>query len=102
MLYALRTRTVRGIRKDFSGMYSDLSCPVGCGDPDTLSHIISCSVLKSQLQSQSLASNKIGHEDIFSKDIVRQKQVTELYTQLLQIREEILKSPPVTETGPVH
>ena len=49
MLYALRTRTVRGIRKDFSGMYSDLSCPLGCEDPDTLPHIISCSVLKSQL-----------------------------------------------------
>jgi hypothetical protein len=40
-------------------------------------------VLKSQLQSQSFASNKIGHEDI------RQKQVTELYTQLLKIREDI-------------
>ena len=102
MLYALRTRTVNRDRKDFSGMYSDLSCPLGCGKSDTLPHIISCSVVNSQLQSQSLASNKIRHEDIFSKDIVRQKQVTELYTQLLQIREEILKSPPVTETGPVH
>ena len=77
LLYALRTRTVRGIRKDFSGMYSDLSCPLGCDDPDTLPHIISCSVIMSQLQSQSLVSNENRHEDIFSKDVVKQKQVTE-------------------------
>ena len=102
LLYALRTRTVSGIRKDSSSMYSDLTCPLGCGSPDTLPHIITCSVLMSHLKSQSLASSDIRHEDIFSKDIVRQKQVTELYTQLLEIREEILNSPPVAETGPVH
>ena len=102
LLLALRTRTVSGIRKDSSSMYSDLTCPLGCGSPDTLPHIITCSVLMSHLKSQSLASSDIRHEDIFSKDIVRQKQVTELYTQLLEIREEILNSPPVAETGPVH
>ena len=102
MLFSLRTRTVRGIRKDFSGMYSDLSCPLGCGTPDTLPHVLSCTELKSQLQSQSVAASEIIYEDIFSKDIGKQKQVTEMYTQLIKIREDILNSPPVTETGPVH
>ena len=34
-LYALRTRTVRGIRSDFGQMYADQSCPLGCFDTHT-------------------------------------------------------------------
>ena len=33
LLLALRTRTVRGIRNDFRGMYADNMCPLGtCSD----------------------------------------------------------------------
>ena len=47
LLFSQRTRTVRGIRKDFRGMYTDHSCPLACGDDDTLNNVLSCNVLQS-------------------------------------------------------
>ena len=40
LLLALRTRTVRGIRKDFKGLYRDTQCPFWCETDDTLQHIL--------------------------------------------------------------
>ena len=91
-LLALRTRTVKGIRHDFSGMYSDLTCPLGCGDEDTLPNVLTCNVIKDKHETDSVATSFVEYSDIYSSDIVKQKQVTEMYTQLLQIREDILDS----------
>ena len=102
LLLALRTRTVNGIRKDFPGLYPDPLCPLGCGENDTLPNLLTCSVLKSHHATTSLSSSEIRYEDIFSTDIVKQKQVTELYRQLLENRANLLSSQPVASTGPVH
>ena len=102
MLLALRTRTVRGIRNDFRGMYSDAVCALGCGDTDTLSHILSCNVLQASMDSTCLAHSTVQYSDVYSTDIVKQKEVTHVYTQLLKIREELLNSLSVASTGPVH
>ena len=102
MLLALRTRTVRGVKNDFRGMFPDVACPVGCGNTDTLQHILTCSVLQNNLQSEALSSQMIKFEDIYSTDIVKQKEITQLYIQLMDIREKIISSPPVFITGPVH
>ena len=40
LLLALRTRTVRGIRTDFKGMYKNNECPLECGDIDTLENVL--------------------------------------------------------------
>ena len=42
------------------------------------------------------------YEEIFSSNIVKQQQVTELYRQLLDVRNNILNSLPVDAAGPVH
>ena len=102
LLLALRTRTVRGIRSDFGGLYSDKMCPLGCGDTDTLQNVLTCKILTQQHVTQDITQSDVRYADIFSSDIRKQKQVTELYQQLLQIRDNILQSFPVTETGPVH
>ena len=99
MLLALRTRTVRGVKSDFRGMFQDAECPLGCGSTDTLENILTCSVLQKNLQSETLANNKITFADIYSSDIRAQKQVTELYTKLMSIRENIMNNSPV-QTGP--
>ena len=101
-LLALRTRTVKGIRHDFSGMYADLTCPLGCGDEDTLPNVLACIVLKDKMGTKSVAANCVEYSDVYSSDIVKQKQVTEMYTQLLQIREDIIDSVSVTQTDPLH
>ena len=100
MLLALRTRTVRGVKSDFRGMFQDAECPLGCGSTDTLENILTCSVLQKNLQSETLANNKITFADIYSSDIRAQKQVTELYTKLMSIRENIMNNNPVQSTGP--
>ena len=54
------------------------------------------------MNSQDIANNAVKYEDIFSPDLIKQKQVTELYIQLLEIRDRLINSPPVAQTGPVH
>ena len=52
--------------------------------------------------SQNVAKDIAKYEDIFSPDVIKQKQVTELFFQLLEIQERILNTPAVAVTGPVH
>ena len=99
---ALRTQTVRGIRSDFGNLYSDKMCPLQCGDVDTLQNILTCKVLLQHHSTKDITSRNIRYEDVYKTDIMTQKQVTELYKQLIEVRSEILQSVPVTETGPVH
>ena len=100
LLFRLRTRTVNGIKNDFIGLYSDITCPLGCGDTDTIQNILTCRALISQHKTSEISRSNIKHEDIYSDD-VQKKQVTELYRQLLQLRNEIT-SQPVANTGPMH
>ena len=102
MLFALRTRTVRGVKNDFRGMFADVLCPLGCGNSDTLENILTCSVLQNKLNSEHLVTNAVKFEDIYSPDVTKQRQITELYLQLIDIREKTLNSSPVAITGPVH
>ena len=92
MLLALRTRTVRGVKNDFRGMYPDVSCPLECGDIDTLSNILTCPVLQANMTSTNIASSTIQYSDVYSSDIAKQKQVTEAYMQLLELRERLLNA----------
>ena len=95
LLLTLRTQTVRGIKTDFKGMFADTECPLGCGNIDTLLNILTCPVLKNQMSSDNIATKKVEYSGIFSDDIVKQKQITHMYTQLLGIREEIITNPAV-------
>ena len=90
LLLSLRTRTVRGIRNDFRGLYSDISCPLGCGDIDTIENVLTCSVLKQYHRSIEVTESNIEFHDIFSQDIFKQLKVTELYHQLLETRNKII------------
>ena len=97
LLFRLRSRTVPGIKTDFSELYKpDLSCPV-CGlHPDTLPALLTCPVLKAELLTTADYS-QIQHDDIFSSDILKQNAVTKIYIQLLEKREKILN--PDEEPG---
>ena len=86
MLLALRTRTVRGVKNDFRGMFQDVACPLGCGNTNTLPNILTCLVLQDQQKSETVATQQIAFQDTLSTDIAKQKQVTELYIKLMEIR----------------
>ena len=103
LLLGLRTRTIRGIRNDFRGLYPSNLCPLGCGDIDTIENILSCKVLKQNYLSKQLTPADVIYEDIFSPNISKQLIVTELFNQLLETRSRIIEGIPVaTDTGPVH
>ena len=101
LLFRLHTRTVIGIKSDFKGIYSDTTCPLGCGQSDTLQHILSCTVLK-RYHTSTCISSDTKYEHIFSDDTKKQKSITELFRQLLEIRNEILSQPVAARTGPMH
>ena len=101
MLLALRTRTVQDIRNDFRGMYPNIECPLLCGEEDKIQHILDCSVIRQHHKSENVLLNDIEYVDAFSSNTVIQKQVTELYQQLLEVRSRLTNSEPDT-TGPVH
>ena len=50
LLLALRTRTLNGIKNDFRGLYSDIKCPLKCGEDDRIEHILECAVIKTTPQ----------------------------------------------------
>ena len=103
LLLALRTRTVRGIRSDFGGLYQDKMCPLGCGEIDNLENILTCSVLRQHHRSREITHTDVKYQDIFSSDISKQQKVTEMFSQLLETRNNIIQSMPVANhTGPVH
>ena len=90
MLLALKTRTVRGIRSDFGEMFPDKQCPLqNCQELDSLPHLLACR----ELQGEVLRSPEVQFADVSSEDLERQLEVTELYSQLLAVRERLLLSP---------
>ena len=52
--------------------------------------------------SDSVTQEKVQYDDIFSDNIQKQKQITELFEKLLDIRDRLMSSLPVACTGPVQ
>ena len=102
VLLALRTRTVEGIRNDFRGIFPDIFCPMLCRSDNMIEHLLECTVLRTEHTSELPSQNDVKYHDIFSSNIMKQKQATELFKQLLEVRNNLLNSPPVATTGPVH
>ena len=89
LLLALRTRTVRGIRTDFGEMFPDKSCPLeGCSLPDSLCHILVCTVLTGAARSSTA-----NYSHVFSGDLQLQCEANTHYSQLLEEREALLEGP---------
>ena len=102
LLLALRTRTVNGIRADFGNMFTTQFCPL-CGEHlDTLPNLLTCEPLRTQQRTGDVSRYSVSYSDVYSSDVFRQKEITELYTELLRTRDELINSTPVAITGPVH
>ena len=84
-------------------MFTDIKCLVMCVEDDIIQHILECPVLLFQHTSCEISENaNIRYKDVFSSDVSKQKKVTVLNQQLLDIRMNLLNSPPEADTGPVH
>jgi hypothetical protein len=83
-------------------MYPDIKWPLLCREDNTLQHILECSVIKLNHITSDISNSDIRYEDVFASDIMKQKQVTELHQQLLEVRNNLLNHQPVAVTGPMH
>ena len=89
LLFALRSECVRECKANFRSYYKDsqeIFC-ILCTEKkiDNQQHVLECKVLSNNCKSEELVKNKISYEDIF-KDTNKQKNVTALFMQLLQIK----------------
>ena len=66
--------------------------------------ILTCPVIIAHTESNDTAIGPVQYEDIFSSDIVKQKQVTTMYKKHLDIRENIQNNslPVAALNGPMH
>ena len=83
-------------------MYNDITCPLGCGEIDNLPHLLICSILRKHHKSNSISIVNHKYEDIFSEDIQIQKSVTEIFKQVIQIRNELISQPVAELSGPMQ
>ena len=74
LLFRLRTRTVSGVKNDFRGLYPYTTCPLGCGETDTIPNILTCMPLLSKHKSSQMSRSNICYEDIFSEHLQKQKK----------------------------
>ena len=90
MLIKLRSRMVE-VKCNFKTKYSNnLVCQIdGCYFEENQEHLLSsCKTIITKLKHKGPAST---HEDIFSRNLEKQKNVAKIYIKLLKIRTEILK-----------
>ena len=111
-LFGLRSRTIRSIRNDFREQYKpNLSCPVCEQHLDSLPLLLTCPRLKTELlklsPSEQTTIKKTKYDDVFSSDLIVQKQATQVYSQLLSLRDKLLAAPtalanqtPFSQTRP--
>ena len=105
LLFALRTKTVRGIKSDFGGLYADKQCPMpGCSHPDTLAELLTCPAIMDRMEDTG-APTTVTYDDVFSEDIKCLRRVTDRFEEMLEARKEILGdpgTPAAAPAGPLH
>ena len=95
LLLVLRTRTVRGIRADFPGMFPSRECPmVGCGEEDTLPHLLTCTVLLEHSEEERSRVCRVEVEHLYSGTLGQQLEATKVFGLLLTTRAQMEEGTP--------
>ena len=92
VLHALRSRGIE-CKSNFKQKYlnSDLLCPLCLLENEDQKHILTCSVIQNEFENENISNSETKYENIFSNDVRKQKEITSLYTDLLKIRERLIK-----------
>ena len=76
------------VKCNFPGIHSDNKCTKGCKINEDQAHLLNCIHLVNKMADKSLLA-EAEYDDLFgSAD--KQKQITDIYIELLQIKENIL------------
>ena len=87
LLARLRSRNIV-LKENFSGMYSDTLCSLGCHENETQQHILTCKPILEKSNASEVAKS-IAYCDIFGTE-KRQKLAVLVYKELLRMRDELL------------
>ena len=88
------------MKANFPGMNSNNFCS-SCGlFPETQSHLLQCSVLVGKLQYLCENTSTLCEDDIYGP-LEKQKVIVKIYSDILDVREQMIKDHPSIE-GPVH
>ena len=83
LLFALRTRTVPGIKANFSSQYeNNLVCELCSAHPDSQECLLSCDTLSKHVQTP----DNIEYEDLY-RSVDKQHKIVKVFKQLLRVRE---------------
>ena len=109
MLFGLRTKTARTFKANFSNLYGrKIACPLNCWNtkynelapPDNQEHLLLCENIK--LSSNNISRSKTEYSNLFG-DIIKQKEIITLFTELLEERQKSLneaEDPPGDKLDP--
>ena len=104
VLTMLRSRTVRGVRMNFNGMYGgETMCPLCHEEPDTQEHIMTCHKILEK--EPELRNKNYQPNDIFGK-VNDQKKIVLAYIKALKVRDSMISNenehslPGLHNTGP--
>ena len=98
LLFSLRTRTSESFKCNFRNLYrGQVDCPLQCWDAgeepieDSQQHILECK--KMQIENSNVALGKVVYNDLFG-EVSRQKEAITLFAELMEMKENQMKSPP--------
>ena len=92
LLYALRSRSTE-CKANFKQKYihTNILCTL-CGvESEDQQHLLKCQVIKNNFKTEEISNGSVKYEDIFSKDVQKQKEVTALYMNLFRLRDSLLE-----------
>jgi hypothetical protein len=62
--------------------------------------MLECKVFGERVNTKKVTRNKVVYEDIFDDDHMKQKEVTEIFMELLDIRDELKEESQLKELDP--
>ena len=99
LLHALRSRMVN-TKANFPSKYqNNLNCPLCDRSRDDQPHILECQVLQDKLKTKDITIEGNVYNDLF-EDTPKQKEITVLFSRLLDIRETLVDEDLVKMTNP--
>ena len=70
--------------------------------PESQGHLLQCPKLVTKLTYLCGKTSKLNEDDIYSDDISKQEIIVNIYSDLLEVRENLENIPYLQGSGPMH
>ena len=93
MLHGLRSRSTE-CKANYKQKYihTNILCSLCEEEDEDQQHLLKCKVLLNKLRTTEVTEGGLEYEDIFSKNVKKQKVITALYITLFKIRKDLLEN----------